>query len=352
MEDFMNQHKQPNEKFAGELRDKLRAQERQQRRATPTTKIIAGIAATALATVSIFSVPSIGAAAQGFLDLFRVKRITVVSFDQNSSSLAQLDKLDPRTLFASEPQFTKQAAPQTVKSIAEASALTGYAVKAPAAPRNWTQTSIEVNDAADGSFTPDVNKMNAALQLMGINDLKVPTALNGATINVKLSKSVKVSYRNSSMQTVNRASATNSTIAEKLTPEQRALVATKEAMLSGRPQGAELDFVQMPTPEINLPASVNMADLGEIGLRLIGMSASEARQYAHSIDWSTTLVMPIPTQAASFREVTIHNVKGVLVTSKTEPPQNALMWTENDMLYGISGALSSDDMIVLANSVQ
>ena len=73
-------------------------------------------------------------------------------------------------------------------------------------------------------------------------------------------------------------------------------------------------FSQARSPEIDLPAGVDLAEIGEVGLRVAGLSADEARQFAEKIDWHTTLLVPVPANAASFREVDVHGTTGLLIS--------------------------------------
>ena len=51
------------------------------------------------------------------------------------------------------------------------------------------------------------------------------------------------------------------------------------------------------SPEVSLPAGRRPRALGEIGLRIVGPPADEAQRFAQTIDWHSTLLVPVPAGA-------------------------------------------------------
>src|SRR2546427_5170947 len=48
------------------------------------------------------------------------------------------------------------------------------------------------------------------------------------------------------------------------------------------------------SPTVSVPPDLNMSDIAEAALELAGMSPAEARSFCQTVDWSSTLVVPIP----------------------------------------------------------
>src|SRR6185312_10974933 len=78
---------------------------------------------------------------------------------------------------------------------------------------------------------------------------------------------------------------------------------------------------QALTPQVELPDNVNLAAFGEIGLRILGLAPKEARQFAAAMDWHTTLIVPVPPGAQSFRQVTINGHPGMVI--QHQPPNQS-----------------------------
>lgn len=86
MDDFLNQNKPPRPEFARELYARLSAQETAQVKPTRRAmsagmRFVLTALAVALGVGVLLGTPQGSAAAQSFLNLFRVKRITAISFD-------------------------------------------------------------------------------------------------------------------------------------------------------------------------------------------------------------------------------------------------------------------------------
>jgi hypothetical protein len=211
-----------------------------------------------------------------------------------------------------------------VAGAAEASALAGIPVRLPTALPDWAsaQPDIRVEDGMAAQIVVDRARAQALLDLAGLSDVQLPQALDGATVTIEVPPVVIAQY--------------------------------------GRPQigpGGAFVLTQLRSPTVNLPPGVNLAQLGEAGLRLLGLSPEEARQFSRSIDWSSTLVIPLPTDIAAFRDVSVDGVSGVLITERSTPerdyaPHSILLWQKNGVVYSLAGQGNAEDMLAVANSLQ
>jgi hypothetical protein len=178
---------------------------------------------------------------------------------------------------------------------------------------------IVVSDDAAMRVTGDTGKAQALLQALGVTNAQLPSSLNGAQIMVNVPRVAAAQY--------------------------------------GRGAGA-VTLVQSKAPEVDLPPDVNMAQLGEIGLRALGMSADDAHAMAGKIDWNNTLVVPIPMNAASFREVSVRGASGLLITTNPSAGAasaqngNVLMWSENGKVYALIGNISPTLLAQMAEALK
>jgi hypothetical protein len=106
-----------------------------------------------------------------------------------------------------------------------------------------------------------------------------------------------------------------------------------------------MEFVEVPSPTISVPPDLNVAALAEAGLQIIGMSAAEAHAFCQTVDWSSTLVIPIPQSASSYRTIPVDGVNGTLIEM---PPHDnfigryALIWVKNGIIYSLGGKGSAE----------
>jgi hypothetical protein len=110
-------------------------------------------------------------------------------------------------------------------------------------------------------------------------------------------------------------------------------------------------LVQTDSPIVEYPEGLDPQPLGEALLQLLGMDAAEARRLSENIDWTSTLLLPIPTDFATFEEVTVNGGSGLLLNN-VSGPESALVWQENGVLYLLAGSENSGNLLELAESLQ
>lgn len=91
-------------------------------------------------------------------------------------------------------------------------------------------------------------------------------------------------------------------------------------------------------------------------LKLLGLSDEEARKFSESIDWTSTLVVPLPVDhRMQFSEVDVNGVKGNLFIARglrdREIPAYNLLWIRDGILYALMGQGSEVEAIAIANSI-
>jgi len=275
--------------------------------------------ATAVVLAFAFSLAPVRSAASQFLSIFRVRQFAALSLSpaqvQNlEQGLAGLDNL----LAGQMEMIEEPGPPREVESLEEATAFMGFPVRAPTTlPAGISgQPTIRLQDGGKGRFGVDVARVQALLDALGRDDLRVPPALDGATVEVDIPRMAILTY--------------------------------------GAMAGHPLAFIQMESPTVTLPPGVSLAQLGEIGLQVLGLTPEEARAFSARIDWASTLVIPVPTDIVSFREVTVDGVSGLLLQERRSEygPAAVLMWQKGGVVYALSGQASPEDLLSMANSLR
>jgi hypothetical protein len=112
-------------------------------------------------------------------------------------------------------------------------------------------------------------------------------------------------------------------------------------------------LAQIPSPTISAPASVDVAQLAQIGLEFTGMNAEQAAAFTDSVDWTSTLVIPVPKNAATYEQISVDGVTGTLIRRPSDDePQFSLIWVKDGIVYAISGlGTNSEQAIAMANSL-
>lgn len=284
----------------------------------PARRSWLGAVGVAMAIISLLLFPPVRAAADELLQIFRVRQ--VVFFPVDPERINQLEDLDVAvpTLFAKEPTvMNTPAPPRNVASVGAASQAVGFPVRAPATlPETPAEQRITVRDRTILSMQVNVNALRQLLIIAGIDDVTLPDALGDEPITVDVGAWAAQHYAG---------------------------------------QGWRIELYQGRSPDVTLPDGVDLADLGRTGLRVLGLSADEAATISRQIDWTSTLVVPIPPQVQDVRSVTINNRDGLLVGTREEnEPSWLLYWQEDDRFYVLEahGAISAAEVLAAANSLR
>jgi len=298
----------------------------------PHWRPIASLASVGIIVAALALSPTARAAAEGFLNLFRVQRITALPIDPariQQLRESQVSKLDIESLIGEisdtdAQTLEQQAKPQLVSGVAEAAQVSGLAVRVPAAFSDATQLHVSVQREQRVNIRGNVARMQALVNALGVEDVVLPPQLDGAQIGIHKPAAVMMTYG----------------------------------------EGREAPrFLQARSPEVTLPEGVSLAQLGEIGLRIAGLSPAEAQRIAQSTDWTSTLFIPIPADAASFRDITLNDGSAALLVTtggtgassvhddSTGRQHSTLLWSKDGIVYALTGGFVGD-VVDLANNLK
>lgn len=270
-------------------------------------RLIAAGLTFVMAIALLMAFPSVRAAAGEFLGLFRVQKFAPISVSpQQMALLGQLQEqgLSPGELvMVSEP-----GEPTAVDSLETAAQLTGYQLRQYADQNRPVE--IYVMGDASGYLDVDLAGARAIVEAAGVDPLLLPDSLDGARVNVQTYDSVQQLY------------------------------------------GDGLMVMQTAVPDVTYPPDVNPMVLGEALLQVLGVEPAAAHQLAQSIDWTSTMLLPIPQDLGSYREVTVDGTTGVAVEPFDPGSDPAIVWQSDGMVYMVTGPIPVDELIIQANALQ
>jgi hypothetical protein len=336
---FLNSlRRDPAPAFARQLKSRLNALDTPAvaRRPSPMWRWLA-TAASFAALAFAFTFPAVRSAAEAFLDYFRVVNFAGVAFDpQRMAQLWSSSSVDLSTLIGQQVTPAAPPAPPVAYStLDEASAAAGIQLRTPTwLPPGFTLTSIEVSDGHEFSVQGNTQKLQAVLDALGITDETVPAGLDGQTVSIQIPPVARLVYDDGQHQ---------------------------------------ITLTQAKSPVVALPAGVDIASLAEIGLRLLGLDRNEAYGFAQSVDWRSTLLVPVPTATATFHQVEVQSGTGLVIESGPQVGGGVVvdggaqarqglggrvlggslvLWSNADMVYALGGPVRATDTLQMAQSVQ
>lgn len=306
-----------------------------------------GFAAVALVITILVNVNPARVWAQRILAMLRVQKIQVITIDPTTLMSSSEPDSRPYKLInqfiADNVVVTMDPGkPNIVSSVRSAAQLAGYpilTIGSLGAPR-----SIEVNGETAFQTTINRDRVATLLDEIGRSDIQIPEAANGALIAVHIPKTVISLYGDCPVR--------NKYLTSDRQSRAEALAGRKmERMANIKDQNCTY-LIQAPSPTVSVPPDLNMSDIAEAALELAGMSPAEARSFCQTVDWSSTLVVPIPRNSSSYETVTVDGVEGTLITETlSQGNRYSLLWIKNGVIHSLAGHGNSSDALSLAASL-
>ena len=257
--------------------------------------------------ITAFSFPTVRAAASDFLGLFRVQKFAAISI--SPEQIAILEQVAELGLSPGELEIIKEPGAATeVGSLREAQRLTGLAAVR-TLPDLGEPTSVLVTDGGYGRFQIDPEGAPAILAAAGVDPNLLPDNLENTNIRITVFAGVQQQWDNG------------------------------------------ITLMQTESPIVEYPNDLDPTVLGSALLQVLGMSAAEANRLAAQIDWTSTLLLPIPQEAATFSEVTVEGNSGIALTS-LDNQFNALIWQREGIIHLLVGEQDIADLLDLTHDLR
>jgi hypothetical protein len=265
----------------------------------------------ALATMTVlvimlvaFSFPGVRAAASELLGLFRVQKFAPISV--SPEQLALLEEIADSGVVPGEIEMIDEPdEPLRVDSLEAAESSLGWEALGPdalAAP-----DEVYLLDGGQGRLTINVASARAFLAAAGADPSLVPDSLDGEEVNVTVYAGVSQNWADG------------------------------------------IVLMQAPSPLVEYPEDVDAVAIGEALLQALGVEPSRAKRLARSIDWTNTLLLPVPENMASFNEVNINGVAGLALGS-LDGSHAGILWESDGTVFALSGS-DVAALVEIANSI-
>ena len=292
-----------------------------------------GLGIVAILAIALAFQP-VQAIANSFLGLFRVQQIHVVQINPGDLPEQLGSSSQFEYLIANDVQIDEIGESQVVQDAAEASGLASIPVRLPTGIEGLSELVVQPGTRV--SLRVDLQKIRTLLAEVGREDIELPDALDGALVTMELPRAVTASYGECEFNSE----------------------AAREAGIDPDDPGQRMPdcttLVQMQSPEITAPPGLDVAGLGEAFLVVMGMPEEDAEHFSQQIDWTTTLVLPIPRYGTEYRDVSVDGVNGTLIQQSMEEhaPEYLLLWVREGVLYALTGAGNISTALNIANSLE
>jgi hypothetical protein len=265
-------------------------------------------AAVLLILAFSFTFPSVRAAASEFLGLFRVQKFAAISIAPEQ--IALIEKLSQEGLNPGEIHISQQPGAETpVDSLSEAGAIAGLVPRT--LPPFGSPGSIKIIDGGSGSYVIDLEGARAIMEATGNDPLLLPESIDGTRINIVAFPGIEQTW-----------------------PDEN------------------IWFIQTTTPLVEYPEDIaDQTVLAEAFLQVMGLDKAEAQRLARDIDWTSTLLLPLPSDLVTFQEIMIDGVSGMALQD-IDSVNSAIIWEKEGIIYLLQGKRSPADLQALAASME
>lgn len=315
---FMNALRQePSPEFKEHVRRRLRDEDATALAPVRSRRRFALAAAAVVILSALLAVPAVRASASRFLSLFRVANFVAVQVEPGRLDRLEANELEIGKLIGEHVQVLADPGPPiAAASLEQAASTAGMSLALP----QWLPNDTRIIETAVmGERVLRINasatRLQQVMDALGITDLTAPPELEGQVVNVRVPPVVMVRYEHG-----NRRSR----------------------------------LFQARVPQVTLPTSVNLATLGEIGLRILGLSPADARRFAQATDWHSTLLVPIPPGVKSFKRVSINGRPGIVLQHQPpdQSPTSVVLWSTPDRVFALVSIAGLEDVLGMAESVR
>jgi hypothetical protein len=290
-------------------------------------KSLGGVLAAAVVLAFLISFAPARGWSQKILEMLRVQKLALVpidisAFEANANGQRSAGKLLTQLISDSVVVTMKPGEPEIATDPTVAGQMAGFAVRT----LNSLGSPQKILVQGEAAFHATLNRerMEDLLTQVGRSDIQIPVSADGSTIAVHTSKMVRLVYGNCK--------------GERDTKQDPA-------------SGTCVSFMQSPSPAVSLPPNLDVPALAEAALEAGGMSAADAHAFSRTVDWSSTLVIPVPDRGSSVRTVAVDGVTGNLIETAPRgrfPGSYNLLWLKNGMVYSLHGSGDADQALAAA----
>jgi hypothetical protein len=334
--------------------------------------------------VLVLTVAPVRAWAESLLAIFRVERFTVLEINPaalKNNGLQNNQLLNQTIGRVLSDEVTVTQSPQKPRLIADAttaSKVAGFPVQL---LPGETPSSLLLESGAGMNMKLNRDRIQSILAEAGRSDLRIPESVDGAIVGVRVPAGVMAFYGNcgdvasrmmrqavTSPDTKNPSATKEHSIvvhvggADKPTPNASASADQSShvnTVRTGDKSDQQADatcvsLLELPSPIVSAPQEIDPAQIAQIALQFLGMNANDAANFTQTVDWTSTLVLPVVRGESKYEQVHVNGNEGALLRSANQRQSDhfSLMWVDNGIVFALNGTGDDTTAINLASQLE
>ena len=235
-----------------------------------------------------------------------------------------------------------------------------------------TPSGLVLESGAGMNMKLNRDRIQSILDEAGRSDLRIPESVDGAIVGVSVPAGVMAFYGNcgdveSRMtgQAVARAGTKNPSATKEHSIVVHVGGADKPVPEAGGNQGRRgntinagdatcVSLFELPSPIVSAPQEIDPAQIAQIALQFLGMSANDAASFTQTVDWTSTLVLPVIRGESKYEQVHVNGNEGALLrpANQRQSDHFSLMWVDNGIVFALNGTGDDTTAINLASQLE
>lgn len=275
--------------------------------------------------------------AESVLAIFRVEHFTVLELNPTMThGSLQNDAFFNQTIghiFSDDVTVTQAPQkPVPVSDAATASKLAGFQVRL---LPGQSPSALLLKSGAAARMKLDRDRLQSILDEAGRGDLQIPESVDGAVIGLRLPAGIVALYGNCGNLPAR-------------------MQGTQPPANNNKPDSSCVSLIELPSPVVSAPPEIDFGQIAQIALQFLGMNPNEAANFTQTVDWTTTLVLPVVQGQTSYENVHVAGNDGVLLRPKQPGEANrfTLMWVDSGIIYGLTGSGDDTSAVNLAEQLE
>lgn len=306
--------------------------------------LVSGSVAVA-AMVLILTVAPIRAWAESILAIFRVQRVTVLEINpttMKNNGLENNQLLNQTISRVLSDEVTVTQKPQRPRLIADAAMASNDAGFTVRLLPDKTPSSLLLESGSAMQMKLNRDRIQSILNEAGRSDLQIPESVDGATVGVRVPAGVMAFYGNCgdvASRFVNPAVAKHGP--------------SSDGTSVPHADASCVALVELPSPIVSAPQQIDPAQIAQVALQFLGMSASDAANFTQTVDWTSTLVLPVVRGQSKYEQVHVNGNEAALLrpANQNQSDHFSLMWVDNGIVFALNGTGNDATAINLASQL-
>jgi hypothetical protein len=111
--------------------------------------------------------------------------------------------------------------------------------------------------------------------------------------------------------------------------------------------------MQSQTPTVEAPAGIDINQAGQVILQTLGMSKADAEAFSATVNWATTLVVPVPSDV-EYRDIMVEGVNGIFLEDRYDGGKAVytLLWIKDGLFHALIGDGTLTEALQIVRSLE